>query len=407
MKKEPKLIFFTEYYYPADNSTSFYLTRIIRACAEAWAGPFRIFCATDNPGEEPLTGERIRITRFKGGKLNKNSLASRLIKFLLITAKFFWAALFRVRRGDTVFAVTNPAFLLVCLAFLRKIRKFRFVLLVYDIFPEVLIAGGLDTGRSLKYRLSLRVFNWAYDAADTLIVIGRDMQDVVAKKIHDPSKIVFIPNWSDTENIVSVPKAENPILKRYGFENTFVFSVAGNMGRTQGLDNIVEALSRGALGENASFLFMGGGAKLGEIRGAIESRKLDRVTATGWIPAEEQNAMLSACDVAVISLTKGMYGLSVPSKSYFNMAAGKPLLLIADPGSEIERVIEERKIGWHVPPEDPDALADVMRKIQSLSPEELSSCGERSRRTALECFSEEIVLKRYRQTIVDASEKKS
>jgi len=401
------LHFFTEYYYPADNSTSFYLTRIIHACAKAWTGSLRVFCAIDNPGPEQLTGDRIRITRFKGGKLNKNSLAARLVKFLLITAKFFCAALFRVRRGDTVFAVTNPAFLLVCLAFLRKIRKFRFVLLVYDIFPEVLIAGGLASERSLKYRLSLRIFNWAYDAADTLIVIGRDMRDVVAKKIHDPSKIEFIPNWSDTENIVSVPKEKNPILKRYGVENTFVFSVAGNMGRTQGLDNIVEALSRGALDGGSSFLFMGGGAKLGEIRSAIESRKLDRVTATGWIPAEEQNAMLSACDVAVISLAKGMYGLSVPSKSYFNMAAGKPLLLIADPGSEIERVIEEHDIGWHVPPEDPDALADVMRKIRALPREEIVSRAERARRTALENFSEEIILKRYRQTIVDDSEKKS
>lgn len=394
------LHFFTEYYHPAENSTSFYLTRIIHACAKAWEGGVSIFCAIDNPGTEPLTGENIRITRFKGGKLNKNSLVSRLIKFVLITMKFFFSALFQVRKGDTVFAVTNPAFLLVCLAFLRKIRKFRFVLLVYDIFPEVLIAGGLDTGRSLKYRLALRIFNWAYDAADTLIVIGRDMRDVVEKKIHDSSKIEFIPNWSDTENIVSVPKEENPILKRYGIEKNFVFSVAGNMGRTQGLDNIVEALARGALGERASFLFMGGGAKLETIRQAIRDRNLERVHATGWIPAEEQNAMLSACDVAVISLAKGMYGLSVPSKSYFNMAAGKPLLLIADPGSEIERIIEERKIGWHVPPEDPDALADIMRKIQSFTPEEISSCGERARQTAAECFSEGIVLNRYKQVVL-------
>ena len=151
---------------------------------------------------------------------------------------------------------------------------------------------------------------------------------------------------------------------------------------------------------------MGGGAKLENIRQAIRERNLERVHATGWIPAEEQNAMLNACNVAVISLAKGMYGLSVPSKSYFNMAAGKPLLLIADPGSEIERIIEERKIGWHVPPEDPDALADIMRKIQTLSSEELFSCGDRARQTAAECFSEELILNHYKQVIVDPIEKR-
>ena len=402
-----KLVFFTEYYFPDDNSTSFYLTNIIRACAAAWPGSLRVFCAAENPGAEQLTGDNIRITRFKGGKLNKNSLVSRVMKFLLITAKFFCAALVQVRKGDTVFAVTNPAFLLVCLAFLRKCRKFRFVLLVYDIFPEVLIAGGLSSKGSLKYRLALRIFNWAYDAADTLIVIGRDMREVVAQKIHDPAKIVFIPNWSDTENIIPVPKTDNPILKRYGAEQDFVFSVAGNMGRTQGLDNIAEALTRGALGAHSSFFFMGGGAKLEEIRKAVRERHLERVNVTGRIPAEEQNAMLSVGEVAVISLAQGMYGLSVPSKSYFNMAAGKPLLLIADPGSEIERLIDEHKIGWHVPAGDPDALAEIMKKIQTLPPEVLSEYGARARQTASECFSEEIILNRYREVVVGPQQERS
>lgn len=393
------LFFFTEYYYPACNSTSFYITKIIHACAKIWEGSLRVYCAIDNPDPELLQGDNVKVIRFKGGKLDKNSLASRLLKFMLITLKFSCTAFWKVRKDDTVFAVTNPAFMLVFLAFLRKIRKFRFVLLVYDIFPEVLIPGGLATEQSAKYRIMLKIFNWAYNSADTLIVIGRDMQEVVEKKIQDPSKIVFIPNWSDTENIFPVQKKDNPILKRLGVEDKFVFSIAGNMGRTQGLDNILEAFNLNCLDENSVFLFMGSGAKLETVKEAIAKNDLRNIKVTGWIPEEEQNAMLSACDVAVISLAEGMYGLSVPSKSYFNMAAEKPLLLIADPKSEIARVIQENEIGWVVQPHDPNALAKTLLDIQKLPPDTLAKYGRKARKIAEDLFSEKMVLPQHRNAI--------
>ena len=393
------LFFFTEYYYPACNSTSFYITKIIHACAKTWEGNLRVYCAIDNPDSELLQGDNVKVVRFKGGKLDKNSLASRLLKFILITLKFSCTAFWKVRKDDTVFAVTNPAFMLVFLALLRKIRRFRFVLLVYDIFPEVLIPSGLATKQSAKYRIMLKIFNWAYNSADTLIVIGRDMQEVVEKKIQDPSKTVFIPNWSDTDNIFPVQKKDNPILKRLGVEDKFVFSVAGNMGRTQGLDNILEAFNLNCLGEDSVFLFMGSGAKLETVKEAIAKNNLQNIKVTGWIPEEEQNAMLSACDVAVISLAEGMYGLSVPSKSYFNMAAEKPLLMIADPRSEIARVIQENEIGWVVPPHDPNALAKTLLDIQKLPPDTLAKYGRKARKIAEDLFSEKMVLPQHRNAI--------
>ena len=398
-----RLHFFTEYYYPVSNSTSFYITKIIQACAEKWEGDINVFCASPKPDCEILSKENTHITRFSDGGLSKNHLLSRVLRFLLITLKFSWAAIWKIKKGNSVFSVTNPAFFLLFLAFLRKIRKFRFILLVYDIFPEVLIPGGLADKNSMKYRMSLKSFNWAYKSADTIIVIGRDMQEVVEKKVESSSKTVFIPNWSDTEHIFSVEKSDNPILKRLGIEQDFVFSVAGNMGRTQGLDNILNALSICKFDKGVAFVFMGGGAKTEDIKEEISKRKICNTYVTGWIPDEEQNAMLSACDVAVISLAAGMYGLSVPSKSYFNMAAGKPLLLIADERSEIARVIKEYKIGWVVPPNNPEALVKCLNEIKKTPQTELTEFGIRARRTAENVFSERIVLPEFVRCICEQS----
>lgn len=393
------LHFFTEFYYPASNSTSFYITKIIQACAENWDEAINVFCASPKPEHEILLNKNVRITRFRDGGLSKNHLLSRLLKFILISLKFSNAAIWKTKRGDKVFSVTNPAFMLLFLAFLRKIRRFQFILLVYDIFPEVLIPGGLSTANSMKYRIALKVFNWAYNTADTIIVIGRDMQEVVEKKIKEPSKIIYIPNWSDTKEIATIPKENNPILKRLEIEKNFVFSVAGNMGRTQGLENILNALSKSSLSKETSFVFMGGGAKNKTIKEMITAKKIQRTYVTGWIPDEEQNAMLNACDVAVISLAEGMYGLSVPSKSYFNMAAGKPLLLIADDHSEIARVIKDNRIGWIVQPNDPEALKNALEDIQKIPQEKLRQLGRKARETAESLYSEGMILPQYVKVI--------
>ena len=107
--------------------------------------------------------------------------------------------------------------------------------------------------------------------------------------------------------------------------------------------------------------------------------------------------MLNAGDIAIISLDSNMYGLSVPSKSYFNMAAGKPLLLIAEETSEIALMIKEHNLGWVVPPGDPERLAQTIQKISLLSDDELTNFGQRSRKIAEDYYSAEKVLEKYKE----------
>ena len=406
MKRKPALIFFTEYYYPAQNTTSYYLTDIIRTAAADWPGKVKIYTASSlEDKEEILTGENISIVRLSGGNLNKNSLVARLWKFFLITFKFFWLALWSISKGDTVFTVTNPAFMLICLSFLRKIRHFNYSLLVYDIFPEALIPAGLSKKSSFSYRLTLKIYNWAYRQVDHLIAIGRDMKEVVAGKTGRDHNITLIPNWVDVREIHPEGRESNVILKEYNLYGKRIFSLGGNMGRTQGLDNLLEAVSSFPGNEKIHFLLMGDGAWGGKIHDFIRQNPEIPVTYTGRIKQEWQSAMLNAGDIALISLAQGMYGISVPSKSYFNMAAGKPLLLIADENSEIALLIKEHDLGWVVPPGNSGELSKVIRQIQDLSDEELKDFALRSRTVAETYFAKEIILNRYREFFAKFHEK--
>jgi glycosyltransferase involved in cell wall biosynthesis len=242
--------------------------------------------------------------------------------------------------------------------------------------------------------LAVRCFNWAYRAADELIVIGRDMEEVVRRKVGDGCCITQIPNWADVDAVTPAPKAENELVRAHGLQDRTVFLFAGNLGRVQGIENLLKAIERTRT-QSAAFLFVGDGALQPQIEKFIHDRPDKKVLHLGRLPMSAQQSFLNACDVAFVTLDDAMYGLGVPSKSYFTMAAGKPLLLVADRDSEIGRVIREEEIGWIVPPNMPDALARKIDEICSMPG--LEKIGNRAREVVERRFSEQVILSRYSQ----------
>lgn len=97
-----------------------------------------------------------------------------------------------------------------------------------------------------------------------------------------------------------------------------------------------------------------------------------------------------------------MAGVGVPSRTYNIMAAGKPILVIADDEAEPALIAREERIGWVVPPGAPDALIRAIRDARS-DPLRLLDMGRRGRRAAETKYSYGRVIETYRNLIDDAS----
>jgi len=387
-----RLFFFTEFYHPAQDTTGYYVTKIVHTAAQCLDLPVNVCCATPSSNGELHGFENLTVKRVKVGRYDKNNLSHRLAKYAVIAIRFMVYALSRVKRRDIVFAVTNPACLMLFLALLRKIRSFQYILLVYDVHPENLVPAGLAKKDSLLYRFAVRCFNWAYRAADELIVIGRDMEEVVRRKVGNGCRITRIPNWADVNAIRPQPRGENELLREHHLQDKTVFLFAGNLGRVQGIENLLRAIAR-TKSASAAFLFVGDGVLRPEIERFIRENPDKRVMYLGRFPLSAQQLFLNACDVAFVTLDDAMYGLGVPSKSYFSMAAGKPLLLVADSRSEIGRVVGESRIGWIVPPNQPERLAKKIDEICQVG--DLDKVGRRAREVVERHFSEQVVLSCY------------
>ena len=212
-----------------------------------------------------------------------------------------------------------------------------------------------------------------------------------SQKVKDVEKVVFVPNWADETEVFPLPRCEAPFINELGWEDKVVFQFFGNIGRLQGIENILESI---ALVEDAraAFIFIGDGALVSKVNDFVRRNPGRNVAYVGSLPLKDKNQGLAACDVALITLEAGMLGLGVPSKAYFSLAADKPLLAVMDDNAEISRVVREESVGWQCKPADARALAELITAICDV---DLASYRGRSLATFREGYSEALALDKF------------
>ena len=93
------------------------------------------------------------------------------------------------------------------------------------------------------------------------------MKEIFKKKISkkNHSKIKLITNWAETEKVKPIKKKNNNIIKKLNLENKIVIQFAGNIGRAQGLEELISIFSK-CDDNKFHFLFIGDGAILNDLK---------------------------------------------------------------------------------------------------------------------------------------------
>lgn len=288
--------------------------------------------------------------------------SSRIFLKIFISCKLALKVLRIVRKKDTVVCGTNPEFLLLILAVLKFFLRFRMLVLVHDIFPENTIPAQVLQKKSYLYFILKHLFSWAYRTPEDVVVIGRDMKKFILEKKNRLNNIHYIPCWVDHHLIVPEDRNKSSILTKLGLQQKIVFLFFGNFGRLQGIQNLLNGIEL-VKHPSASFLFVGAGVFSNTVRDYCSHCSKEKVVYLNNIDSASQSEILAACDVSLVSLAAGMYGLAVPSKVYFSMAADRPCLAVVDKKSEIGFMIEESEIGWRCDPDDPIGFAKTVDQI--------------------------------------------
>lgn len=286
-----------------------------------------------------------------------------LTRFFSVAGYFiyiFVKILFSSRRS-LLFMVTTPPFMGLIGFFFKKIRKQKYVMLVYDIQPDVWISAGIIKNSPL---LSLwkRINTLVLNHADAVITIGEYMAEKLSKQF-DPAgttygKIAIIHNWADCESIKPLAKRDNPFIREHGLEGKCIVLYSGNIGATHDTETLTKAAIKLKDYTDIVFVIIGEGAKKHDIVEAKAKYGLDNMIVMSYLPQSQIQYSFPSADISLVTISKGVEGYLVPCKFYSYLAAGSAVVAICDPRCEVADIISNEKCGNVIALGDAVALSE-------------------------------------------------
>lgn len=280
------------------------------------------------------------------------------------------ARLFCLKRPD-VLVVVSPPLLLGAAAWLySRLRGVPFVFHVQDLQPDAALGLGM-LKPSVFTRMLYRLEHFAYSQAARVSGISRGMLEAYERKGVPTAKQVLFPNGTDLPNPSTFP-ARGRFRARHGLStDEFLAVYSGNLGVKQGLEVLLDAAAR-LEGQGIRLLICGDGARRVALEQAVQARGLRGVTLMPLQPQTQYQEMLVDADVCLITQQAGAGAAFFPSKLLATLAYGRPVLAVADEGSELTRALRTGGFGIAVPPESPEQVAEALRSMA----QEPSRCAE-------------------------------
>ncbi|MGB8860388.1 MAG: glycosyltransferase family 4 protein, partial [Ilumatobacteraceae bacterium] len=302
-------------------------------------------------------GSITRVSPFPGG--DKRNLARRALGFAGFSALAGMASL-SGGRVDAVIAMSPPLTMGLTGWATHLVRRGPLVFNIQDVFPDAAIETGAITNRRI-----IAVARWlervSYHRAAAITVLSDDLRDNVAAKLKSGRRgsVHVIPNFVDTEVIQPADRMTS-LRDELGIGDEPVVLYAGNVGFSQSLEMVIDAARELP---HATFLINGDGAA----RRMLEERAagMANVRFSGYQPKERVPEVLATGDIHLVPLKQGLGRVSVPSKTYSILAAGRPVLAAIDPGTEVPRMLVASGGGVAVPPDDLTAFTGALRDLLS------------------------------------------
>ena len=135
----------------------------------------------------------------------------------------------------------------------------------------------------------------------------------------------------------------------------------GNLGLAQRLDTVLEAAEQ-LRNEPVAFLLLGEGVDKQRLMALARARSLQNLRFLQGVPRKNVPSVLATCDALLVILRDHpLFRITIPSKIYEYMAAGKPILCSI--GGEGTALVVEARCGLPVRPSDGSALAGGVRAL--------------------------------------------
>ena len=348
-----KILIVTEYFYPEEFK--------INEIALAWKDKgYEVDILTQNPTyphgqifdcyknrwyyKDNYNG--MTVYRVKAVTGYKESLFKKLLKYF--TFMFFGSivALFIGRKYDYVFGFDIAALTgMVPAIILKKVYKKPVTLWIQDVWPDSVYAYGFKKSKFLEFVLNGFV-KFVYKNSSNFAVSGKGFIEKIRPYLEDHKEIEYLPNWADELDMKLEPF-------RFSEDTRAHFTFAGNVGKVQNLDNIINAFGNLDMQylDSAQLNIIGDGSHLESLKNSVDMNNLKNIVFWGRKPRDEMYKYFKASDFLIVSLVdEPIFSLTVPAKLQTYIAANKPILSVIN--GDASDIVRDNNLGYCAQPDN-------------------------------------------------------
>ncbi|MFT8322305.1 MAG: glycosyltransferase family 4 protein [Bacillus sp. (in: firmicutes)] len=404
-----KITFVINYFYPDFDSTAQLMTELCKELQNDFqvsviaAQPKKASDINKKKRLEKSQFENMEITRILLPEVNKTSKVSR-IKYIF--TYFFYAnlALLKEKKVDIIYTISTPPVLGGLIGTIGKfLKRTKHVYNIQDFNPEQAEAVSY-TNKKWVFQAAKAIDKLNCRYSDHIVLVGNDMGETLKTRFKNkrvPEHTV-INNWTDEKDIIPLEKSNEQVanfLKQYNIDNKFIVMYSGNLGLYYDLENIIKITKEFQAYKDLVFVFIGEGAMKKQMQEFITDNHIEN---TMFLPFQHKDYIkysLNAADVHLVVNQKGIKGVSVPSKIYGVLAAGKPIIGVLEKGSEAQRIITESTSGIVVEPQDYKMLIRTIKEVYDLHVDKRKQLGLNGRSYLDQYLKREISIEKYQRLL--------
>ena len=335
------------------------------------------------PGGKIYPGYRIKmwsqewidgvlVTRVPLYPSHNQSALGRALNYVSFAASSLVYGVFFAKRADVIYSYHPPLTVGISAALIGWFRRIPLVCDIQDMWPDSLKATGMiNDSRVLDFVGGL--CQWVYRRAAAIVVLSPGFKKLLIDRGVPAQKIEIIYNWADEQALTN---PVGPAVSARPSADEFCILFAGNMGKAQALDSLLDAAALLQARESrVRFFMVGGGIDVERLTGRAVELALRNVVFLPPVPMSQVGAILSMAHILIVHLRDDpLFRITIPSKTQAYMAVGKPILMAVE-GDAAELVLGS-KGGVVVPPGNAVALADMAESLTRRSPAELERMGQ-------------------------------
>ncbi|WP_072524741.1 glycosyltransferase family 4 protein [Clostridium sp. Marseille-P3244] len=325
--------------------------------------------------------------------------------------RYLWCCIRQIHIGkridnvDVIYCNSTPPIQGLTAKAIKKKVGSSFVYSLQDLFPDSLVTAGIATKDSISYRIGLKIEKKTYEACNAIITLSESFRKLLLGKGVAPKQIDVVYNWINTEDVYPIKKEDNKLFDELGIKrDKFTILYAGNFGKSQNIDYLVDAAKAVIDIDIYQFVLFGAGSEFDRIKQRVATENISNCSVFPLMPLNRVGEVYSMGDIDIVCNALGISMVGMPSKTWTIMSTGTPVVAIVDSNSELADIIKQSNSGWICDPSNTSDFVNVLKHITN-QPSELVRYGIGARILAVNRFGKQQAVNAYLDIISSASSK--